>query len=59
MSERTYQDYSHPLWRRLLLNRESAIIALLLVVLVYASVAVPTSTLNDWMPSTDSTTAFE
>ena len=41
MSERTYQDYSHPLWRRLLLNRESAIIALLLVVLVYASVAVP------------------
>lgn len=41
MSERTYQDYSHPLWRRLLLNRESAIIALLVVVLVYASVAVP------------------
>lgn len=41
MTERTYQDYGHPLWRRWLVNRESAIIALLLVVLVFAAVAVP------------------
>lgn len=41
MTERTYQDYARPLWRRWLFNRESAIIALLLVVLVYSSIAVP------------------
>lgn len=38
---RTYQDFSQPLWRRWLINRESAIIALLAIVLVYASIAVP------------------
>ena len=39
--ERTYQDYGHPLWRRWLVNRESAIIVLLIAVLAYASLAVP------------------
>ena len=39
--ERTYQDYGHPLWRRWLVNRESAIIVLLIAVLAYASIAVP------------------
>lgn len=33
---RTYADYAHPWWRRLLLNRESAVIALLVIVIVYA-----------------------
>ncbi len=33
---RTYPDYSRPLWRRLLLTRESAVIALLLVVVLYS-----------------------
>lgn len=41
MTERTYQEYTHPLWRRLLVNRESAIIALLIVVLAVASLIVP------------------
>jgi rhamnose transport system permease protein len=35
-SVRTYRDYGTPLWRRILLTREMAIIALLLVVIVVA-----------------------
>lgn len=35
-STRTYADYSAPLWRRLLLTREMAIIALTAVVVLYA-----------------------
>lgn len=38
---RTYKDYAHPLWRRLLITRESAVIAALIVVLVYAWTQVP------------------
>lgn len=41
MSERTYKDYSKPNWRRVLINRESAIIGLLIAVLIAASVMVP------------------
>jgi rhamnose transport system permease protein len=33
---RTYPDYSQPLWRRLLVSRESAVIALLVLVLIWA-----------------------
>ena len=40
MSERTYKDYTHQLWRRTLFTRESAIIALLIVVLVFSSLTV-------------------
>lgn len=39
--QRSYPSYGHPLWRRLLLRRESAIIALLVGVIVVASAAVP------------------
>jgi rhamnose transport system permease protein len=35
---RTYAAYSRPWWRRLLLTREAAVIALLVAVLVYANV---------------------
>ena len=38
---RTYPAYSRPLWHRVLLTRESAVIALLLAVVVYSVVAVP------------------
>lgn len=38
---RSYSNYARPLWQRLLLTREMAIIALLLLVLVGASVLVP------------------
>ena len=38
---RTYSDYSRPLWMRLLLTRESAVIALTLVVIVYSLATVP------------------
>jgi len=38
---RTYKDFAQPIVRRLLLNRESAIIALLIVVLIGASLIVP------------------
>lgn len=38
---RSYSNYAHPLWQRLLLTREMAIIALLVLVLVGASVLVP------------------
>jgi rhamnose transport system permease protein len=37
---RTYAAWSQPLWRRLLVTRESAVIALLAVVVVYSLVAV-------------------
>lgn len=37
----TYAEYGRPLWRRVLLTREMAIVALLGVVLVVASLAVP------------------
>jgi rhamnose transport system permease protein len=39
-TERTYRDYGRPAWRRLLLTREVAIIALLVVVIVVAIAAV-------------------
>jgi rhamnose transport system permease protein len=35
-SVRTYRDFSRPLWQRLLLNRESAVIALTLAVILYS-----------------------
>jgi rhamnose transport system permease protein len=38
---RTYPDYSEPLWRRLLFTRESGIIFLTVVVIVYSLVNVP------------------
>ncbi|HEX7189028.1 MAG TPA: ABC transporter permease, partial [Actinomycetes bacterium] len=38
---RTYADYSQPLWRRLLVTRESAVIGLLVVVVVYSLANVP------------------
>ena len=37
---RTYPDYSQPLWRRLLLTRESAMIALTVAVILYSLVNV-------------------
>ncbi|TFB72094.1 ABC transporter permease [Cryobacterium glaciale] len=37
---RVYRDYGQPLWRRLLVNRESAIIVLLAVVIVVAMLSV-------------------
>lgn len=37
---RAYRDYDRPLWQRVLLTREMAIIALLLIVIVVASVTV-------------------
>ena len=39
--DRRYRDHGRPLWRRLLLTREMAIIALLVVVVVVASAVVP------------------
>ncbi|MGB3828764.1 MAG: ABC transporter permease [Ornithinimicrobium sp.] len=36
----TYADHAHPLWRRLLVTREMAVIALLLIVVAYALVNV-------------------
>jgi rhamnose transport system permease protein len=38
---RTYVDHAEPLWRRVLLTRESAVIALTVVVIVYSLVNVP------------------
>jgi rhamnose transport system permease protein len=38
---RTYPDYSEPLWRRVLLTREFAVIALTVVVIAYSLVNVP------------------
>ncbi|WP_255546634.1 ABC transporter permease [Glaciihabitans sp. dw_435] len=37
---RTYRNYAHPLWRRILFTREMAIIALLVLVVIYASATV-------------------
>jgi rhamnose transport system permease protein len=37
----TYSEYSQPLWRRLLLTRESAVIALTVVVVLYSLATVP------------------
>ena len=39
-SARTYADYSAPLWKRVLLTRETAVIALTIAVIVYATVNV-------------------
>src|SRR3978361_624120 len=36
MSGRTYPFHAHPLWRRLLVSREAAVLALLVLVLVWA-----------------------
>ena len=38
---KTYADFGRPLWRRILVTREMAIVALLIVVLVYASIQLP------------------
>jgi rhamnose transport system permease protein len=38
---RTYTEYSQPWWRRLLLTRESAVIALTLIVIAYSLANVP------------------
>lgn len=38
---RTYRAHAHPLWRRILINREAAIVGLLLIVIAVAIVAVP------------------
>ncbi|KTR82524.1 ABC transporter permease [Leucobacter chromiiresistens] len=40
-SLRPIADYDRPLWQRLLLTRESAIIALVVIVVVFASIVVP------------------
>ena len=37
---RTYADYSAPLWKRVLLTRETAVIALTIAVIVYATINV-------------------
>lgn len=37
---RVYRDYGQPLWRRILFTRESAVIALLIVVIMVASLSV-------------------
>lgn len=39
-STRTYRDYAQPLWRRLLLSREAAVIAGLILVIIVASLSV-------------------
>jgi rhamnose transport system permease protein len=39
--DRTYADYGRPAWRRILFSREMAIIALLAIVIVVASLIVP------------------
>ena len=38
---RTYAEYARPAWRRLLLTRETAVVALLVAVVVYSLVNVP------------------
>ena len=38
---RSYATHEHPLWRRLLLTRETAVIALLVVVWLWSNVSVP------------------
>jgi rhamnose transport system permease protein len=39
--ERSYPDYSRPLWKRLLLTRETAVIALTVAVILYSLANVP------------------
>lgn len=39
--QRTYADYGRPAWRRVLFSREMAIIGLLMIVVIVASVQVP------------------
>ncbi|QWC86242.1 ABC transporter permease [Nocardioidaceae bacterium] len=39
-TQRAYRDHAHPLWHRLLLTRESAVVALLLAVAAYALASV-------------------
>jgi rhamnose transport system permease protein len=39
-AERTARSYEHPLWRRILISRESAMVALLLIVVVIAMISV-------------------
>jgi rhamnose transport system permease protein len=41
VARRTYPDYARPAWRRLLLTRETAVIALLVAVVVWSLVNVP------------------
>ena len=38
---RTYAEYSQPLWRRVAVTRETAVIALLVAVVLYATLNVP------------------
>ena len=38
---RTYKAHSQPLWRRLLLTRETSVIALLVIVIAVALAVVP------------------
>ena len=40
-SVRTYKDYAHPLWWRILFTRESAVIAALIIVVIFAWTQVP------------------
>lgn len=40
MTTRTYRDYAHPLWRRLLFSREAAVLAGLVLVILVASLSV-------------------
>ena len=40
-TDRSYKDYAQPLWRRLLLTREMAVIALTVAVIVYSRENVP------------------
>src|SRR6185312_16150113 len=41
LMDRTYPAHARPLWQRVLLTRESAVIALLVLVTLYAVAAVP------------------
>lgn len=41
MTTRSYPDHAQPLWQRVLLTRETAVLALLVVVLVYSNSMVP------------------
>lgn len=38
---RTYRDYAHPLWRRVLLTREMAVVAALVLVWIWAYTQIP------------------
>lgn len=41
MSEKTYPAYAHPLWRRLLLSREAAVIALVVIISMWGYSNIP------------------